>query len=399
MKLGDWNVKLASRTEPGRGLRISYRPEPTGKRQSRLVGRYLLRPEIRLDDFTCRAVLDWIDVEVALCRPVRFRQLQKHIVENKMRKPFVEPLDPESGTRFRIRVQEPRLDQVEAALSAIEANYGLLSVPLVTGVEISVDFFPKSHDPNERQKMVALLVRHLIPKPDLLSKFHDRPRSIAMGSQRPRYMLAGSKTDMLANLERYPLSSESDEHPPVDATYYLGARDADLMFRIMDKIYDRRNPKTKTAVELAPEARRARVEVHLRGALLERHGIKTLDDLRTFDFERLQGRYFSFWLPTFKEVPRPRHLADHINTWIEGQRLGKFGSSGALGLTAMDQAWNATRRKSRKALREGNHPCRASRPRVRRHGTHIAYAEVNKMVRYALRHLSEREREKRPTPS
>lgn len=47
--------------------------------QKRLFGRKALKPQIDINDYTTRAVIDWIDIRVLLNRNTQFRWLQRDI--------------------------------------------------------------------------------------------------------------------------------------------------------------------------------------------------------------------------------------------------------------------------------------------------------------------------------
>src|SRR5690606_15566861 len=125
-------------------------------------------------------------------------------------------------------------------------------------------------------------------------------------------------------------------------------------WRIMTKIIDRQNRHTGTRVELPESERRVRIEVTLNRAELEAINLLALEDLSSFRFQTLQGRYFQFWLPTFNNAPEPDDPKASITRAIEEGRVKKFLQTGVLGLRAMDEARDRIaadrRKKMKKAL-------------------------------------------------
>ena len=100
----------------------------------------------------------------------------------------------------------------------------------------------------------------------------------------------------------------------------------------MSKVSDQRKRDKKKVIALSDEAKRARIEVTLRGDALSRHGLNTLSDLKDFKINTLQGDYFHFALPTFQET--------------------KIGTSRHPGFPAVHQALND--RREQHFLRTGN---------------------------------------------
>jgi len=62
-----------------------------------------------------------------------------------------------------------------------------------------------------------------------------------------------------------PLDLKKHTQPAVDRTAYIGAREEVVSLRSMDKITDRRDPETGTALPLRLKDCRARLEVTLKG--------------------------------------------------------------------------------------------------------------------------------------
>ena len=103
---------------------------------------------------------------------------------------------------------------------------------------------------------------------------------------------------------------------------YLGAKDDDVMIRLMDKIIDGQR-LDGAFIALAEDDKRVRIEVAVRGGELITLGLVGVETLRRFKFKTLQKRYFQFKLPTFSQRQKPLTGADVIqNTKQKWRALG-----------------------------------------------------------------------------
>lgn len=323
-------VVLSGIKDAKRKIRLPYEVQEVALVQRRVAGRFYLKPKLNLNNYRCRAVIDWIEIEVELRR----------------------------STQFRF---------VKSALNSRSAD--------------------------DRGRMVGVLARHIFPGRDFLTNRWDRPR-FAWGrdARLTRRLLRSSVTPSIDNL--LLTSSEGDKSAPVDATFYVGRRSGPASWRVMEKILDVQNPNTGTSEELPEEKKRARLEVTLGIAELRRLKLERLSDLNKFQFSRLQGDYFRFMLPTFSLHDLSGGSPVAVNREKERQkRFMNVGVVGLLAMDsgriqfrkqsrhALVQHLHARGKRVRADRRVGIGPA----------GTFIAYQELNARVMMALRKLSERE--------
>ena len=76
--------------------RLRYKRVPLNKKQARLSGRYMLKPEIDLNDFTCRAVIDWVTICFWLGRRTQHQWVQSEIMDVFGTKAFIDAICPSS---------------------------------------------------------------------------------------------------------------------------------------------------------------------------------------------------------------------------------------------------------------------------------------------------------------
>jgi hypothetical protein len=133
------------------------------------------------------------------------------------------------------------------------------------------------------------------------------------------------------------LSTDWDNAPYTDGTLEVGAKEADMRWRIMDKVRDQQNRKAGTFIALDDKSKRARIEVTLDRPEVAALGVTSIDDLKKLNFTKLQGRYFRFLLPTFtqKSSVLPDVRSAMIG-WRDFQRTIKFTRTGNIGLKTMD---------------------------------------------------------------
>lgn len=368
--------------------------------QKRLFGRKALKPQIDIDDYTTRAVIDWIDIRVLLNRRTQFRWLQRDIQNILGKKVHIansltQPNDPDD--LFDIRFQEPEIETLQKIFSDIKTRYGLGMDPVVTGMEISIDFYPKTASDLERAKMVRVLSNHILVEPDMISDHRDRPRAV-WGTKKDSYqkILAGN-VDFSEGANRELLIATDWDHPPyADATVVIGAKEADVRWRIMDKVIDTQNRDAGTYEELTEKDRRARIEVTLNQTEMQKLGVQHFDALKEFNFSSLQGKYFRFFLPTFSgRVVHKTVWREAITVARDRYRMIKFRSSGGVGLQAMDQARAETQNFIRKQTLTAMHNSGLKLPLRKRIATgssqtFVAYKELNERVLTALRNLGKR---------
>lgn len=107
---------------------LTYSERPAGMKQARFQSRIALQPQIDLGDYTCRAVIDWVDIRF---RTVNYTQRKwiKHYIDKAIgEKVFSEkkkPGDDGKYREFRVRIQEPVTRDLLLAEEAVRAKWGL----------------------------------------------------------------------------------------------------------------------------------------------------------------------------------------------------------------------------------------------------------------------------------
>lgn len=369
-------------------------------KQKRLIGRKALKPVISIDDYTTRAVIDWIEIKVLLNRKTQFRWLQADIEKILNKTAFVEnSLQNKNAPDdlFVVRIQEPEIETLRAALGAIKNKYGLGVDPLIIGIEISVDFYPKKQNVLERAKMVRVLTNHLLVKPDMITDHRNRPRAVWGRNKGDYERLINGNAALSVSVNRQLLiDTDWDSAPYADATFVLGDKEADARWRVMDKVIDTQNITAGTHKELAAEDKRARIEVTLNEAEVRAIGLEYFDDLKGLSFASLQGKYFRFFLPTTSgRVIHKTVWREAIAVSRDRQRLTKFRMSGGVGLKAMDDARAETQNISRRRTIKDIHNRGLKLPARERvatgtAGSFVAYEEMNARVLTALNSLGKR---------
>lgn len=341
-------VPVQFKKTPNRVLSIDYLEDPLVGIQARHQRRTVLIPDIDLNAYTCRAVIDWAEVQFMLARDTQFRFLQDVLGEVTGRRDFVATVDPGPGKVsrvFRPKFQEPSLEMLEAAIARVKSEFGFEAEPEIVGLEVSVDFSPKVHSDDARAKMVTVLMRHLLPKSDFITNALDHPRfTWGAGTSDTMHVVGVNiRRPKFDEAKRYNLANRS---PAADATFYIGEDEGPLSWRVMDKVIDQQNRTLGTHLKLSDAEKRARMEVTLGSAELKRLGLSTFSQLRSFSFGKLQGRYFPLMLPTFQI--RQQGLLGAAQAVQEELRLTKFLSTGVIGLKMMDDARQGFAREERK---------------------------------------------------
>ncbi|MEN0118292.1 MAG: hypothetical protein AAGD15_16290 [Agrobacterium cavarae] len=378
---------------------LDYRRSKLTRTQARFAGRFAIQPVINLEEFKTKAVIDWISLRFSLARATQHQWLQREIEPIFGRPCYIENIDGapnNSSSRFDIRFQEPEIATVLKVLHAIETRFGLKDEPSVQSVEISVDFTPKIPDDLQRARLVRVLMNHLQVRSDVTTNFRDRPRTVwGRGPDHTQRLLYNSKHLTATENNRFLLDTERDRAPYADGTLIIGEKEAEVRWRVMDKIIDRQNIAAETFVELDDKLKRARVEVTLGLPELKKIGVSTLQDLRSLSFTKLQGRYFQFTLPTFVNEPERASKKEAIAAASNQERASKFSKTGVIGLKAMDAAKADAKRKMRRMIlpdlhAKGLRMKGANRNAQGANGSFVAYDELNERVRVALRNLRRR---------
>lgn len=395
------SVRIALIPIKGKGEHayLTYSRHQLPAAQKRLAGRYSLRPDVSLDDYITRAVIDWVTLRFTLLKPTQFQWVQgvvRTVVGRNLSVTPVAPLPGGVASVFDITFQEQMVGSIFAVHSALDRRFTLNHEPAVNGIEISVDFRPRSASATDRAKMYTVLTRHFFVDPKRVLNEMARPRfTWGRAPWKTRRNIAPAHDKLLGD-ELVLTTSEYDRAPYVDATYYVGSDRSSRRWRIMDKVIDQQDRIRRTVVDLSDEGKRVRVEVTLDRAESSKLGLNRLTDLSSFKFTRLQGEFFKFMLPTFPESqPLPHSRAKAMQSWQERQRESKFLTSGVIGLSLMDRALERrateVRKNARSMLRKKNGRLKPWKHRSSgMHGTLIAYEELNKRVETALRALTTR---------
>lgn len=364
--------------------------------QKRFENRSVLEPDIDLRRFRCKAVIDWADLQVETGRPTQWIWIQHYVEKALGQKLFVAPetvIDDGARTKFVIRIQQPQLRDFEAIVSAIDKRWGLESLPIIVGLEVSVDFYPRTPSPQDLALMFGILVRCHLPSRDVITRPEDRPRfAIGRGRGSAQHVLAFSKKRPERNNDLL-IINEKDRPAPFDGTYYVGEEGSACSWRTMIKVIDAQNRATGTQRELPEEEQRVRIEVTLDRVSLAELGISEIKDLVAFKFQQLQGAFFSFYAPTFQveSAETAPTAAEVISLSLQAERRQKFLKAGVLGLQAMDDALDrraaAVRLHARKSDRRLSGAKRVGKGSTR---LLLAHKPLNLLVAHALRHLGAR---------
>jgi hypothetical protein len=273
----------------GRFFEVDYQLSPLHMKQKRMLGRFVLAPEINLANYRCSAVIDWLDLRISLRQNTQQQWIGLATESIAGRRAYVEPIDPglgNSANEFRIRFQEPDLRQVRALVQDLHTNKGGVLDAKLVGVEVSVDYYAKDDSELARARLYSVIARHLFI--DVLDMKSDLRRPRSYGSRRKTLTLVKTIGRNRANVLRALEDATSDYPPALSSTFYVGVQDdPDYMIRLQHKITDRRNP-SDGSFEILPEAkRRVRLEVTLGAQGLSRFGLVNLDHLEAFSFTRL----------------------------------------------------------------------------------------------------------------
>lgn len=362
-------------------------------KQRRFDNRTVLRPLVDLSDYSCRATIDWAELRVETTQGTQWKWILHHIERAIDQRCFTtrgEPGDDGKYREFIVRVQEPTLSMLTSAAEAVRDRWGLAQEVQIVGLEISIDIRPRIYSEQALARMFGVVVRSHLPSRDVFSTEPDRPRfAWGSGEDKTRHVLAYRRSAPERSDELL-LNTELDSPATIDSTYYVGALGSGSAWRTMIKLVDKQNRTSGTKLTLPEDERRVRIEVTLAEHELGQIGIASLEDLRKFRFQTFQGKYFSFFLPSFASS-QATGVGKLAGTLLQDRRRERFLNAGVLGLQAMDQAW---RRRSKKARREtlgSSSPL----PALRRAGTGststvLRYEALTDQVVQALRHLGRR---------
>lgn len=399
-----------------------YSPENGRKSQPVLAGRNILSPSIKLDDYNCTAVVDWLEVSLetpGVHQAVNIHRFLSEKLKELGSKCTFYVTGPQrkrgyTGSFFILWIQQPTPQYVlllmQSAVKHYKAkNANVGSLP-VLGIEVSVDFKVRTvrgWSPSvrnlKRWQIQDLLVKHLRVDPDFTELKGYSPRFTKVGSKptiaefvvRRTAPKRGSTlaTAGIDNKITAALILSAYHLPLLDMTYYVGSSDESVYLRIMDKTSDRRDLDKSIAFKLHEREWRARIEVCLLGekdlvgapgAL----GLHSLRDLFGFKFREIRKPMFEFYLPTFD--------GDGTDTFLElGTKVSElevFRRGGVYGLDRLHRSLYAVATQT--DLLDDN--CHHAQ-KLGKKGRLVSYLDLNRKVDRALKALEARwEIKKRP---
>jgi hypothetical protein len=386
--------------DPTPACHLRFLDEAVIAKQSRFRNRRMLRPAIELDSYSCRAAIDFIDVDVHTINLTGMAAVRKWIMDSvKSESVFCWHLDGtmNSARSFTVRIQEPTatmLSKVERAIGCSRA--GLARPTSIRTIEVSIDIYAKSGKQDDRDRMVGLLQRTYLPGMETWTT-RVTPRFVVGDPSSTTHLIKHPPKNQCVYPCQLPPS------PPLDSTTYFGEQDGPWMVRVQNKVTDRRSGTT--ARSLLDEEKRARIEVTLRGPELQKLGLVSLSRLSNFRFAGLQGKFFHFALPTFIDEPV---LTQHSAVAAEVNRTDQecFCQGGVVCLERwrnLKEQWLSAKplattvkqsplQRLRKDARVLGRSVQYRRAGTGRYGTTISYSELNEMVSSALRDLDRRTR-------
>lgn len=394
-----YQVHLGYKKRPAPGPELSFSFAQSGMTQRRFQGCQPLIPDIDLNAFRFRAVIDWVEFQVHLSRGTQIQHVQDELRRFHPKTCRIDPIDKEPGgvfTACRIRVQEPaNLATIVTMYRALVARFGEASSSRVTGIEVSIDAYPHDASHEARARLLGAMQRTLSTSRDVWTNPVDRPR-FAFGKYREdtAYLAPAPTHRISPTLKghereyRYAREIPQRHKPiPIDATLYLGAKGSPVMLRVMEKVLDEQRG-WGVGRSLSEPEKRVRIEVTLLGTELQDSGISDVFSLRDFAPSSLQGRYFQFRVPHFRTLG---HVA---RSYRDRDRLQVFLKTGILGLEAMDAA-RASRhenagKEARLKLRQAGILTRKKR-RSKGAREFSAYDALSRKVANALCELAKRE--------
>ena len=393
------SLHFAKTTQPS--ISLNFREDLLSMKQPRFEHRTVFLPDIDLDGYVFRAVIDWIAVRFHFLDKTQHQWIQDILVHRFGRKCWIDTIEPGWGNesdQFVIRFQEPvSAAQVHEISEVISRKFGELYAPVVAAIEVSVDAYPKVPSANARSLLLGVMQKTCFTKQNVFELGCDRPRYSIERGKAPVFLFpkpVGAKGFAGSHAWCWP---QGDRTPPVDGTLSIGQKGGPVMMKLMDKVVDCQNVGAATHQELIEEAKRTRIEVTLNDSVLQDLGVRTIKDLRGFSFCKLQGNYFQFMLPTFRGPSTGEaKISTLANKEFEGRRKEKFLSTGMLGLLAFDHGWADVQKIHRKDLhrflRERGQRVKPKRRGLGQARSYLAYAELSGRVATALRQLSGREK-------
>jgi len=414
-------AELRRRTKDGGPLLLPYRICRLKMTQPRLRRRLLLEPQVDLTRYKTKAVIDRIEVTVALGESeTQGRYVHERLAPLRGRVYGWEggkKVKKYTGHTFICEIQDPEYQKVLEFLDRLKSWKGLAADPEVVGIEVSVDWYPKSQSAEERLKMVGLLRKHFLapglidPERRAQRKF-AQPRSFVRpdpkkgrGVQEFVYektLTTWNSKEVRSHRDKEkPVPVPPTSHPKIldaeyqsprlDGTFYVGAKWDEAFWRIQHKTTDERIGAK--ARDLPPSERRARIEVTLQRQPLRDLGLVSLEDVRSFKFERFAKPYFGFWMTTVPMVLKEAAGDKWLRLALRTKRkhyVKNVLAGGAYAALREDFRETLSKRGANEAVprreraKEGG---RSKTYRLGEHGYLVSFDDMNRRVRDALRWL------------
>ncbi|MBZ9857068.1 hypothetical protein LB566_25070 [Mesorhizobium sp. CA13] len=396
------SVTLMAAKSPS-SFTLTYTEQQADQKQKRFQNRVVLQPEIDLKSYTCRAVIDWADIRFRTVKYTQWKWIKHHIDKAIGERTWAEKgkLDDDGKYReFVVRIQEPVTRDLLLAEDVVRARWDLQEQAEIAGLEVSVDFKPREFSREALALMFGVLVRSHLPSRNVIDEPADRPRfAWGKGDDDNRHVL-GYDQRHPERSDAFLLNPAKDEPAAFDATYYVGAKGSRSAWRTMVKVLDKQNIATGTRKVLLERERRVRLEVTVNESELRDMGIKTIMDLAAYRFQRLQGRYFKFAVPTFPQLAtEPAEKRRPLLEFSWKRRLQRFLNAGVVGLEAWDEAWRRKKKQTRKEALGTNLPLGLTSVMTGSSSTLKDYNELTRKVIQALRHIDDRMRLKDAFPN
>ncbi|NNU82139.1 hypothetical protein HMH01_17010 [Halovulum dunhuangense] len=336
---------------------------PDSELQTRFLGRKIIEPSIDLDSFRFESVIDWVWILIEV-KHTSSKWISEKLSTALGRNPRVisdevKPWDDAVlvdfvGNRFGVVIQEPTPLTLIAVNKILSREFGMVKPAKIAGIELALDLYPRDASDQLRWAMTAVLHRHHLPpkpqKPVPRSDYrHTFSSKKGIGAKpQTKFVIAkrGAASDGL-EISDYDLAKKDarmrvlgdNSHfaPFIDSTVYRGERGDPVMFRIQNKVEDSR--VNGVGIRLAPEHRRARIEVTLSGPACAKGGLKKLQDLFGYNFGTLGRGYFDFWLPSIVATSADKaDMAGIIDAHRERRMIEIFVESGVYGLDLYEEA-------------------------------------------------------------
>ncbi|MGT2505929.1 hypothetical protein [Cupriavidus basilensis] len=325
-------------------------------------------PSVR-SEFRTEAVIDWIELTFTTRAPTQQQWVrgELHAITGDLSL-YVEPLQAGDGgvsSQFAVKFQDAQANSYAALariVAALDRVMPLDAQPIVTGLEISLDFYSKSQGHADQDLALARMTHRL--QNSIAAYGNPRQFNPALGRNVFLYDPQTGRNDFI------PIHGETDPYKiNPDLNLRIGKKGGPISWQVYHKRIDRNQA-------LPPSEHRARAEFTLRGSALTERKIADLPDLVNFQFETLAGLLHFRSLKSVEEI-----TVKHSEP--VSYAVGKlFSDSKAVTLCPLGRL--AFRRDART-----DKPRNRGMPEVRKHSKHAtADGELNHVVRDRLKDLS-----------